>query len=111
MSIAAAGAGAAEGRARRAGGLGLDLAYSMLLLPLVGVALNGTSSVVYGTVGELAPADRHARAFGLFYTLSIGAGAVSPFLYGAIADRAGLDATVVLAAAVVLLTVPLTIPL
>jgi MFS family permease len=91
--------------------LGLDLAPAMLLLPLVGLALNGTSSVVYGTVGELAPARRHARAFGLFYTLSIGAGAVSPFVYGAIADHAGLVATIFLAAAIVLLTIPLTLPL
>jgi MFS family permease len=89
----------------------LDLAPTLLLLPALGVALNGTSSVIYGTVGELAPAARRARAFGVFYTLSIGAGAVAPFIYGAVADRLGLGGTALLACAVVLLTLPLTLPL
>jgi MFS family permease len=89
----------------------LDLAPTLMLLPALGVALNGTSSVVYGTVGEIAPAARRARAFGLFYTLSIGAGAIAPFVYGAVADQIGLQGTVLLACGVVLLTLPLTLPL
>ncbi|MBE0619498.1 MAG: MFS transporter, partial [Burkholderiales bacterium] len=55
--------------------LPLSLEVSMLLLPAVGIALNGTSSVLYGTVAELVPGARRARAFGVFYTLTIGAGA------------------------------------
>ncbi len=31
------------------------------------------SSVLYGTVAELVPAERRARAFGIFYTCTIGA--------------------------------------
>jgi len=30
----------------------------MLLLPAIGIALNGTSSVLYGTVAELVPGTR-----------------------------------------------------
>ena len=38
------------------------------LLPPLGAMLNGTSSVLYGTVPELVPAGRIEHAFALFYT-------------------------------------------
>jgi predicted MFS family arabinose efflux permease len=52
--------------------------------------LNGTSSVLYGTVPELAPPGRSERAYALFYTGTIGSGAVSPILYGMLGDRLGV---------------------
>jgi len=91
--------------------LPLSLSASMLLLPLVGIALNGTSSVLYGTVAELVPSARRARAFGVFYTLTIGAGAVSPSLYGLLGDAIGVARTFGVIAAVVLLVLPLTLAL
>ncbi len=69
--------------------LALPLVPALALLPLLGVMLNGTSSVLYGTVPELAPPGREARAFALFYTGTIGSGALSPVLYGIIGDFAG----------------------
>jgi MFS family permease len=84
---------------------------ALLLLPVMGVALNGTSSVLYGSVPELVPAARRARAFGFFYTLSIGSGALAPALCGAFSDALGLHAMVPMIAAIVLLVVPLTWPL
>ena len=45
--------------------LALPLAPSLCLLPLLGVMLNGTSSVLYGTVPELVPPKRIERAFAL----------------------------------------------
>jgi FSR family fosmidomycin resistance protein-like MFS transporter len=89
--------------------LPLSLEGSMLLLPAIGIALNGTSSVLYGTVAELVPAARRARAFGVFYTLTIGAGAVSPALYGLLGDAIGVPRTFGVIAAVVLLVLPLTL--
>ena len=86
----------------------LSLPLSFILMPLLGIALNGTSSVLYGTVPELAPAGREARAFGLFYTVTIGADAVAPTLYGAIGDWVGLPGAMLVVAAVVLLILPLT---
>jgi MFS family permease len=70
----------------------LPLLPALLLLPLLGVALNGTSSVLYGSVGEFVDADRQARAFGLFYTMTIGSGAVAPFLFGVVSDGFGVHA-------------------
>jgi MFS transporter, FSR family, fosmidomycin resistance protein len=89
----------------------LPLNAAFFLLPLIGVALNGTSSVLYGTVAELAPAERRARAFAIFYTCTIGAGAVSPWLYGWVSDGLGLTATLALISAAVLLVLPLSLPL
>ena len=91
--------------------LPLSLEAAMLLLPAIGIALNGTSSVLYGTVAELVPSARRARAFGIFYTLTIGAGAVSPSLYGLLGDTIGVPRTLSVIAAVVLLVLPLTLGL
>ncbi|HKW55204.1 MAG TPA: MFS transporter [Stellaceae bacterium] len=91
--------------------LPLPLTAAYFLLPLIGVALNGTSSVLYGTVPELAPAERRARAFAVFYTCTIGAGAIAPWLYGWVSDGIGLTATLALISVAVLLVLPLSLPL
>ena len=85
----------------------LGLEPALMLLAPIGVALNGTSSVLYGTVPELVPSERRARAFGAFYTGTIGSGAVSPIAYGLFGDAVSLSTTVLLIAGVVLLTLPL----
>ena len=95
--------------------MGLTLPLSvdvvMLMLPLVGIALNGTSSGLYGTVPELVPQHMRSRAFGVFYTLTIGAGAISPLVYGFAGDRLGVPNAIALIAGSVLLTLPLTLGL
>lgn len=65
--------------------------------------------VASGSVPDLVPPARHQRAFGIFYTGTIGAGALSPALYGLIGDELGIDVTLALVAAFVLLTVPLAL--
>jgi MFS transporter, FSR family, fosmidomycin resistance protein len=84
----------------------LPLIPSLVLLPLLGVMLNGTSSVLYGTVPELAPPDRTERAFALFYTGTIGSGAISPVLYGVLGDAVGADWAVAATAMVALAIFP-----
>jgi MFS family permease len=91
--------------------LPLSLDGALMLLPLVGVALNGTSSVLYGSVPELVEPARRQRAFGIFYTCTIGAGAVSPALYGLLGDALGVPSALMVVAAVVLLTLPITLVL
>lgn len=87
--------------------LALPLAPCLFVLPLLGVMLNGTSSVLYGTVPELAA--RPERAFAVFYTGTIGSGAVAPILYGVLGDAAGADWAILAAAATALLAVPLAV--
>lgn len=81
-----------------------------VLLPF-GVALNGTSSVLYATVADLVTPERRSRAYGLYYTLSIGGSALAPAVYGAVSDLVGVAATLGVVAAAVLVTVPLCLAL
>lgn len=89
----------------------LPLAAGLACLPIIGLALNGTSSVLYGTVPELVAADRREKAFGIFYTGTIGGGALSPALYGLIGDVTGPAMAMTVVAAICLLTVPLAVAL
>lgn len=85
----------------------LPLGPSMILLPALGVMLNGTSSVLYGTVPELVRANRIERAFALFYTGILGSSAFAPVLYGRLGDVAGLTSGIVGAVLTALAVVPL----
>ena len=85
----------------------LDLGF--ILLPVIGVALNGTSSVLYGTVPELVSREARTRAFGIFYTGTAGASAVAPPIMGLFGDRFGVPSTMAGIALGVLLTIPLAI--
>jgi len=87
------------------------LPATLLILPLLGLVLNGTSSVLYGTVPELAPAGDAGRAFALFYTGVIGAGGLAPIAYGAVADHTTRTIGVLAAAATALLIAPLALGL
>lgn len=68
----------------------LPLPLTMVLLPILGMMLNGTSSVLYGTVPEMSAPERTERAFAIFYTGTIASGAISPVLYGFLGDRIGV---------------------
>ena len=87
--------------------LALPVTPALFLLPVLGIALNGTSSVLYGTVAELVVPERLARVYGVFYTIGIGSGAIAPPLFGLLSDAAGVPVTLAFLAAVVLLTLPL----
>lgn len=87
--------------------LAAPLPVAMLLLVPLGVALNGTSSVLYATVADLVTAERRSRAYGLYYTLTIAASAVGPTVYGVIGDAVGAAATLSLIAVIILTTIPL----
>jgi MFS family permease len=85
----------------------LPLAGVMAMLPLLGLALNGTSSVLYGAVPELTAPGKREHAFALFYTGTIGAGALSPVLFGRVGDLMGVPTALLSLAAILLLTLPL----
>lgn len=81
----------------------------LLLLPVLGIVLNGTSSVLYGTVPELALNGDPGRAFAVFYTFVIGSGGLAPIAYGAIADLGGQTTGLLAAAATAAVIVPLAL--
>ena len=87
------------------------LPVALAILPLMGVALNGTSSVLYGTVADLVTADRRSRAYALYYSVTIATSALAPSLYGIVGDVAGVNPTLGIVAAGVLVTIPLCLVL
>jgi len=89
----------------------LPLAPALIVLPLLGVMLNGTSSVLYGTVPELTSVERTERAFALFYTGTIASGALAPVAYGLLGDRIGVLGATLATAATALAVFPLALAL
>ncbi len=85
----------------------LPLIAALACLPIIGVALNGTSSVLYGTVPELVAPEKREHAFGLFYTGTIGGGAIAPVIYGLVGDATGPDHAMIVVAVVCIATLPL----
>jgi len=94
-------------------GLGIIYLYGSTLsgifpfLPLLGIALNGTSSVLYGTVADFVLPSHTPRVFGLFYTAIIVGAALAPPAFGFLSDAAGVDVTVVVIGITALCTLPL----
>ena len=82
----------------------------MLLLPLLfclGFFLNGTSSVLLDGVADLFDSTKRSRGYGLYFTIYLGSGAISPALYGLLGDTLGLHSVFVAMALVSLAIVPL----
>lgn len=88
--------------------LPLPLEAALVLLPLIGIALNGTSSVLYGSVPDLVMPEWRTRALSIFYTGTIGSGAIAPVLYGRLGDALGVPMATIAVAIIVLLTLPIT---
>jgi len=85
----------------------LPLDGLMVMLPLLGLMLNGTSSVLYGAVPDLAAAGKREQAFAVFYTGTIGGGALAPELFGSVGDALGVPVAVMVLAGMLLVTLPL----
>jgi MFS transporter, FSR family, fosmidomycin resistance protein len=91
--------------------LPLPLEAALFVLPVIGILLNGTSSVLYGSVPELVEPEKRTRMFGIFYTGTIGSGAVAPALYGLVGDATSPQTALIVVACVCLLTLPLALVL
>lgn len=79
------------------------------LMVVFGFGLNGTSSVLYGTVARLAPANGRARRYGLYYTATEGSTAAAPIIYGLVADGFGLPIAMFAMAAATAVIVPVSL--
>jgi MFS transporter, FSR family, fosmidomycin resistance protein len=89
--------------------LPLPSTAALVLLPVVGVFLNGTSSVLYATVADLVAPETRARGYGLFYMLYQGSGMVAPVLYGWFSDAAGLASAMILLGMLTMGAAPLAV--
>ena len=79
----------------------------LLFLPLFGLVLNGTSSVIYVGVASTLGSEFRSRGYALHYTFSFLSSAVSPYLFGLVGDSYALDVIFYVAAVVMLLGFPL----
>ncbi len=87
--------------------LPLPLSPALMLLPAVGLMLNGTSSVLYGTVPEFVSPEKRTQAFAIFYTGGSVAGATGPLISGFVGDAVGLPIALGIVACIALTTVPM----
>ena len=95
--------------------LGASLFLSPLFLwPIaivLGIGLNGTSSVLYATVARFIPANRRPRYYGYFYTTNEIGTIGAPLLYGFIADLIGLRSSILIMSAVTSAILPSSLAL
>jgi len=87
----------------------LPLTLLTLMLPVIGIVLNGTSSVLAGLIPDFAPVQHRDRVFAWFYTGTVGGGALAPVLIGAISDTVGVTQGLVTLACLLLLALPLSL--
>ena len=90
------------------------IAPAISLWPLaliLGVGLNGTSSVLYATVAKFIPAQRRARYYGYFYTTNEIGTVGAPLAYGLIADQMGLRTSILIMGVVTSLILPASLAL
>ena len=85
----------------------LPLSVAFILLPLLGIVLNGVTTVIYGSVPVYSAPERRSHALSVFYTITIGSAAVAPPVAGFISDQIGIASTVVIVAVLTATTIPL----
>ena len=81
------------------------------LVVVLGIGLNGTSSVLYGTVAKFVPPPLRPRYYGYFYTAIQAGSTFAPLLYGILADLRGIRATIAVIAFAAGLILPVSLSL
>jgi MFS family permease len=84
----------------------LPLRLTLIILPFVGLVLNGVTTVIYGSVPDYAAPERRTHLLSVFYTITIGSAAVAPPVAGLLSDHISIAGTVMIVAALTLATIP-----
>lgn len=84
---------------------------AFLILPLLGIVLQGSSSITYGAVSELVSEERQSRGFAAIYTISNAASVAGAVGFGLLSDLFGLKTSLSLMALVVLLPIAFSVVL
>ena len=79
---------------------------TLVMLPFLGLVLNGVTTVIYGSVPNYAAPERRTHLLSVFYTISIGAAAVSPPVAGFLSDLIGIPGTIIVVSTLTLATIP-----
>lgn len=78
---------------------------AFILLPFVGVVLQGSTSITYGMVDDLVHPDRTPRGYALVYAASSFAGVAGPLGFGLVADSTEIGAAIMAMVAVAALAI------
>ena len=82
---------------------------SFVILPFLGVVLQGSSTITYGSVSDLVHRERQSRGFAFIYSVSSAAAIIGPIAFGTVGDRFGLAPAMLAMAVAVCLTLPLSL--
>jgi len=86
----------------------IDYEIAIFIVFLLGIGLNGTSSVFYGSVARIADVNKRGKYFGIYYTATEGMGAFSPLIFGIISDVFDIRVTIYCIFAICLLVIPMS---
>jgi MFS transporter, FSR family, fosmidomycin resistance protein len=89
----------------------LPLNLVLVVLPLLGIALNGVTTAIYGSVPNYAKPERRTHALSIFYTVTIGSAALSPPLSGLVGDLIGISSAIIVVSLLTLANIPLAFAL
>jgi len=89
----------------------LPIEYVFVLLPFFGIALNGVTTVTYGSVPVVVTPEQRTHAFSVFYTGTLLALAIAPAASGLVSDLIGVSAALVVVAALTVAAIPLAFAL
>jgi FSR family fosmidomycin resistance protein-like MFS transporter len=76
----------------------------LILLPLIGIAVQGSTTVTYGALSDFIRRDRQSRGFAIIYTLSSLSAVVGPVTFGGLADLYGVELSLVILAVLTTVT-------
>ena len=76
----------------------------LILLPLIGVAVQGSTTVTYGALADFIRRDRQSRGFAIIYSLSSLSAVVGPVTFGGLADLYGVELSMVILAVLTTVT-------
>ncbi len=81
------------------------------LMFVLGIGLNGTSSVLYSTVSNFVPLRTRPRAYGYYYTITETGGTIAPIIYGRVADLLNIKLAVTIMSGVTAMILPASLAL
>ena len=82
----------------------LPVLPTLVLMPFVGIAVQGSSTVTYGAISDFIHRDRQSRGYAMVYSLGSLAAVIGPLLFGSLADLFGVDVSLALLALLTSLT-------
>jgi FSR family fosmidomycin resistance protein-like MFS transporter len=86
----------------------LPLEAILFVLPVIGLAVQGTSTVTYGSVSEFVDKDRQSRGYALIYSLSGISSVIGPMSLGLLADAMSLNVSIGVLSIIALMPLPLS---